>query len=217
MDNRPTTNAAQLTNHVPIFSHFTTEDRGGGRGSGSGGGGGGGNNPNRQGQPPLGPRLPLAPPPDGQPDDDDPEGEPDDACFDAKDDRAPRRAKSIKEADELKLQSLPAGQAYRTWRMSALHAIVAAAGRHDDQLMALLRVEKSETVEELSHPGRNCVSRRNCISRPKACVSRHHDTVDGSRKLESTAMRLRLVVGNTWHTDARVQVCMGCTLARRAP
>ncbi len=43
---------------------------GGGRGSGSGGGGGSRCDPNRQGQPPLGPGLPPVPPL-GMPDDDD--------------------------------------------------------------------------------------------------------------------------------------------------
>ena len=96
------------------------------------------------GQGPNGPSPPTPPgtPPSpgnafGQPPDDDPDDGPADDGGQGDDqdgqDGGPRRERlRVKEADEIKLLSLPQGTAWRACRANTIHAIVSAAGRHDD-------------------------------------------------------------------------------------
>ncbi len=59
----------------------------------------------------------------------------------------------MKEADEIKLQPLPTGQAYRAWRMATIHVIIAAAGRRDNRAMDWVLVVDEASIDELGHPG----------------------------------------------------------------
>ena len=67
---------------------------------------------------------------------------------------APTRSTSHKKkADEVKSLSFPSGTAWRAWRANAIHAIVSAAGRHDDSALEwVMKVETHEAVD-LETPG----------------------------------------------------------------
>ncbi len=124
-------------------------------GSDGSGGGGLGRDPNRQGSNPLGSRLPLGPPPRPLGEPDEPYEDPEDDHFDPEDDRVYRGAKKVKDAGEVKLPSPPTGQAFRAWRMLAIHTITTAAGRHDDKAMDwVLKAERVTSTDDLDHPGR---------------------------------------------------------------
>ena len=53
----------------------------------------------------------------------------------------------------MNILNFPSGTAWRAWRANAIHAIVSAAGRHDDSaLNCVMNVETHETIE-LGTPG----------------------------------------------------------------
>ncbi len=67
---------------------------------------------------------------------------------DERDGATPRRDRQrVKEADEVKLLSFPQGTAWRAWRANTIHAIVSAAGRHDDKALEwIMEVETHEAA-----------------------------------------------------------------------
>ena len=64
----------------------------------------------------------------------------------------------IKEADEIKLLSLPEGTAWRAWRANTIHAIVAAAGRHDGSTLDWIMKTDSHDEAYLNVPGSGWVA-----------------------------------------------------------
>ena len=64
----------------------------------------------------------------------------------------------IKVADKIDLQQFPDGQYWRSWRANTIHAVVSAAGRHDDLAQAwIMQVETADT-ETLDDPGLGWIS-----------------------------------------------------------
>ena len=93
-------------------------------------------------------------PPDGDDDDDPDDGHGDDENQDEEErDATPRRDRQrVREADEVKILSFPQGTAWRAWRANTIHAIVSAAGRHDDKALEWVMRVETHTSAELENP-----------------------------------------------------------------
>ena len=128
---------------------------GGGGGDGGEGSQGGGHGPPYRLELPFsgGPAPPL-PPPGGGPDPpggpDSPDGSEVPSEEEGMDEgRGRRRERArVREAEEVKLLAFPTGPQWRAWRSNTIHAIVSAAGRHDDRALEwIMNVETHETVD----------------------------------------------------------------------
>ena len=104
--------------------------------------------------PPPSPRNPFGQPPDDDPADDGEQGD----DLDGQDGGPRRERLRVKEADEIKLLSLPQGTAWRAWRASNTHAIVSAAGRHDDSALEWIMKTESHDEAYLNVPGTGWVA-----------------------------------------------------------
>ena len=77
----------------------------------------------------------------------------------------------VKEADEVRILSFPSGTAWRPWRASTIHAIVSAAGRHDDSALEwVMKVETHRTVD-LGTPGDGLVTLDRTLAAALAKIS----------------------------------------------
>ncbi len=128
------------------------ETRMGGNPNGNGGNGG----PNRSPPPPLFGQGPPPGPPPGPPDDDDPNDQADeDDQGDGNDGATPRRRdkQRVKEADEVKIMSLPQSLNWRAWRSNTILAVISAAGRHDDKTLEWIMQVETHQTDDLEAPG----------------------------------------------------------------